>query len=166
MCSIAYRKTLTRVKNWEEGRYYLKVQDAPKTRSGFRKVPLNDAIVTLLKFHKHYQLEHKMAVMDRFNDRNLVFCTGTSNFIAPRFFLKIMHRVAKRAEIRDVNVHTLRRTFATRLMEVGESIVVVQKLLGHKKLNHTLLYLESQTKTNRDAVQKLNYVIEGIWCRI
>jgi integrase len=107
-----------------------------------------------------------MAVMDRFNDRNLVFCTGTGNFIAPRFFLKVMHRVAKRAEIQDVNVHTLRRTFATRLMEVGESIVVVQKLLGHKKLNHTLLYLESQTKTNRDTVQKLNYVIEGIGCRI
>jgi hypothetical protein len=29
-----------------------------------------------------------------------------------------------------------------------------------------LLYLESQTKTNRDTVQKLNYVIEGIGCRI
>lgn len=51
-------------------------------------------------------------------------------------------RIAKDAGIlKDVNVHMLRHTYATHLLEDGVNIIAVQKLLGHANIENTLVYL-------------------------
>ena len=42
--------------------------------------------------------------------------------------------------IKDINVHTLRHTFATHLLEDGLDIMSVKDLLGHQCIDTTLVH--------------------------
>lgn len=49
---------------------------------------------------------------------------------------------AKKAGIvKHVNVHTLRHTYATHLLEDGTDIMTLKKLLGHERIETTMIYL-------------------------
>jgi len=51
--------------------------------------------------------------------------------------------------------HTLRRTFATWLLNQGTSIYHIQKLLGHASITTTTRYLDADSDTLQDAVMQL-----------
>lgn len=54
----------------------------------------------------------------------------------------IVKTLSKKAGIlKDVNVHTLRHTYATHLLEDGMDIVSVKDLLGHAHIETTMVYL-------------------------
>lgn len=52
--------------------------------------------------------------------------------------------------------HTLRSTFATRLLERGVPVTVIQRLLGHKNLETTMRYLAVWDEGKREAVELLD----------
>jgi len=57
-----------------------------------------------------------------------------------------------------VDVHSLRRTFATELIVNGADPKSVQELLGHKTLVMTMkLYAKVKPQNKRQAVAKLSY---------
>ncbi len=47
----------------------------------------------------------------------------------------------KAAILKDVNVHTLRHSYATHLLEDGMDIVSIKELLGHSHIETTMVYL-------------------------
>ena len=50
--------------------------------------------------------------------------------------------LCKKAGIsKDVHTHTLRHSYATHLLEDGVNILMVQKLLGHERIETTMEYL-------------------------
>ena len=54
----------------------------------------------------------------------------------------VIKTVCEKAGIlKDVHTHTLRHSFATHLLEDGVSIIMVQKLLGHERIESTMEYL-------------------------
>jgi integrase len=54
----------------------------------------------------------------------------------------VIKTISKKAGItKDVHTHTLRHSFATHLLEDGVSIIMVQKLLGHERIESTMEYL-------------------------
>ena len=70
----------------------------------------------------------------------------------------VRDRLSRYGEAVDVEVspHRLRHTLATRLVNVGMDIVSIQRLLGHEKLNTTMIYARvHDTTVERDFRQAI-----------
>jgi hypothetical protein len=52
--------------------------------------------------------------------------------------------------------HTLRHTFASRLVNSGVDIVTVKELLGHSIISVTMRYAHTNIESKRAAVEKLD----------
>jgi integrase len=68
----------------------------------------------------------------------------------------------KKAGISDVSWHTLRHTFASRLLDRGVDIVTVQQLLGHSTITVTMRYTHTNLDSKRAAVAKLASVRDSL----
>ena len=69
--------------------------------------------------------------------------------------------IAKNAQIlKDVNVHMLRHTYATHLLEDGVNIITVQKLMGHTNIESTMIYLHVCTTPDQFPHSPLDKVFE------
>lgn len=59
----------------------------------------------------------------------------------------VIKTIAKKACItKEVHTHTLRHSYATHLLEDGVSIIMVQQLLGHERIESTMEYLHSLSR--------------------
>ncbi len=59
------------------------------------------------------------------------------------------------AGIEDASAHTLRHTFASRLVQKGVNLAHIQALLGHKSITTTMRYAHISSDNLRDAVDVL-----------
>jgi integrase len=63
---------------------------------------------------------------------------------------------------KGVSIHTLRHSYATYLLEAGVNLRVIQRYMGHARLETTMLYLHLTQKGQEDACQLINHVMEGL----
>jgi len=57
---------------------------------------------------------------------------------------------------KQASVHTLRHSFATHLLENGYNIRTIQELLGHQKLQTTMIYTHVASKNVLDVRSPLD----------
>jgi integrase len=62
---------------------------------------------------------------------------------------------ARKAEVERVTWHTLRHTFASRLLDRGVDIVTVQQLLGRSTVIVTMRYTHTNLDSKKAAAAKL-----------
>jgi len=48
---------------------------------------------------------------------------------------------------KPVTCHTLRRTFATQMLRAGYDVRTVQRVMGHRDVRTTMIYIEAITDT-------------------
>lgn len=104
-----------------------------------RVVPLADYMVHGLKKYMAAENPHIWL----FNGKDI---TGKYSV---RGLSWIMREALKKTTIqKQVNLHSLRHSYATHLLEEGVNIVTLQKLLGHADISTTMIYLHiAQCKT-------------------
>ncbi|MFD1615807.1 tyrosine-type recombinase/integrase [Gelatiniphilus marinus] len=72
---------------------------------------------------------------------------------------KILKTALSKSRInKPVKVHTLRHSFATHLLENGTDIRIIQKLLGHRNINTTLVY----TQVAQSAIQNVKSPLDTL----
>jgi integrase/recombinase XerD len=110
---------------------------------------LSDNLVEALKKHA----EKKKT------DGGYVFSNRLGNSLSARNMQKIVANTAKRAGLnKAVSPHTLRHSFATHLLESGESIRKIQELLGHSNLQTTQIY----TRVSTDELKKVKSPLDEL----
>jgi site-specific recombinase XerD len=62
---------------------------------------------------------------------------------------------------RNVSVHTLRHSYATHLLEAGVNLRVIQRYMGHSRLETTMIYLHLTTKGQEDAFKLIDQLMAG-----
>ena len=93
------------------------------------------------------------------NDNNAYVFPGTQNkgHLSTRSVQKIVLQAAKLAGIKkDISCHGLRHSFATHLLEKGIDIRYIQKLLGHKRLETTQIYIKVSTQKLKEIGSPLD----------
>lgn len=76
---------------------------------------------------------------------------------------RIFDRLIRRAGLADrgYSLHSMRHAYASSLVRAGVDLGTVRDLLGHSDLQVTSLYIHSDARTKRDAVELLEFSVRG-----
>lgn len=135
---------------------------SPKTTKSKRTIPLLPAAIEALKIQKRRQEEDKILYADIYDDQDLVFARYNGGYLNQRGFLDEYKSLLKKYGIREVRFHDLRHTFASLLLESGESPKIIQELLGHSTITTTMdIYAHVTKKSKINAIEKFSQLVEG-----
>lgn len=147
------------------GRY----KDSPKTESSRRDIPMLDQVEALLKDMRKVQLGNRLLFGSQWKEEkgleNLVFTYEGGGALwdtAIRVDIKkVIDRIQKEnIEFEPITPHTFRHTFATRGLEQGIPLKVMQSILGHSSLSMTSdLYSHVLPDTKAEEMKKLENVL-------
>lgn len=140
----------------------------PKTKRR-RSLELSEHALTLLREHRSVQAEVKMKNRTAYRDHGLVFAVDWESIGTPGTLGRpltrtcVDHRLRAFSEgacVPAITVHGLRHTFATLSLQAGVLPNVVQKRLGHRKVEMTLnIYAHVLPSMQEDAASRLEAMI-------
>ncbi|MBC9786706.1 tyrosine-type recombinase/integrase [Heliobacterium chlorum] len=96
-------------------RTYQIIQE-PKTKNGYRRIPITEDLVRQLKRWQVLQYIEQMAEGEEYEDDGLIVTTKKGRMVSQRNLATKFHRLLDKAEIPKTNLHSLRHTYATRLL--------------------------------------------------
>ena len=70
-------------------------------------------------------------------------------------------RIRARAELKDVRIHDLRHSFASRALALGEGLPMIGKLLGHTQVQTTARYAHLARDTVKASAARIGDSIDG-----
>lgn len=147
--------------NWEQktvciqrsivklGGYDIRIHDT-KTGTSRRLIPLHDSVLGILRqYHK-----------EQCPKSDFLFSRPDGKPLYPEVIYDFLKSLGKRIGMPHINVHLLRHTCATLLLQVGENPKIVQELLGHSSIKVTLdIYSHVIPSMKKSAVDKLANII-------
>jgi integrase len=159
--SIAVKGSITRTKDPDTGITSLQFSE-PKTKSGRRQIPILSNMIPILHAHKQRQDAEKAAASSAWNPKNLVFCSNVGTVLEPRRINTTMNKITDAAKLPRFTFHSLRHSFATRMLEANVSAKVVQDILGHADVALTLnTYSHVVGTTAHDQMAKIDCLFQN-----
>jgi site-specific recombinase XerD len=120
-----------------------------------RYVPLHPQLVTLLADWTATNLEHirehRLLVADHRGPLNR------------HTISRIIHRVGRAAGVEGVHPHRLRHTLATQAINRGMRLEAIAALLGHKKMEMTLIYARIANRVVADEYAAVSAKIDALY---
>ena len=123
----------------------LLIEDIPKTQSSIREIPISKQLLLLLK-------EQKVKSKSEY-----VVSNYKGEQVNPRAYQKSFENLLKKLNIKHYGFHSLRHTFATRLLEKNVDIKTISELMGHSSPTITLnRYVHTNMQNKRKAMEVFN----------
>ncbi len=107
-----------------------RIVNSPKTKASIRSIPLLPSILEMLRNKRRIK-----------NAENLIFINQAGTPYVQYSIRLHLDRITEKANIARISPHVLRHTFATRGLENGIELRVMQELLGHSSIKMTFIYM-------------------------
>jgi integrase/recombinase XerD len=139
---------LLKVEDIDKERMVIHIRNAKGRRD--RDVPLTPKLRSALR--QYYRWKSPRVYLFP-SDRDHM---GEEQPVSDKTIWHVCHMAAKRAGItKNIGPHSLRHSYATHLVEAGTDLRTIQVLLGHARLEHTLIYLHLSRRHLQAAVNPL-----------
>ena len=133
----------------------------PKSKEGYRTLPMPDEITALLEKHLAWQQSNKEFFGSKYVNKapfdNLVVCKDNGEPCLPGSFSHTVSRAIRDKNLPGTTLQMLRHSYATLLLDYGIDIKIVSFLLGHAKTAFTQdTYQHVLNKMKADITQKIS----------
>lgn len=150
--TISIKRTVQRIKNinaMEDAPRTMLVVGEPKTVFSRRIVPISSYLIEYI--HHFYEIRKSEFIL-----------SGNSHeFLDPRTYQYRYNEYLHDCNIRHLNFHALRHTFATRCIEVGVDMKTLSEMLGHSNASITMnIYVHSSLELKRSQIELLSSIHE------
>lgn len=137
-------KTMQRIRS-SDGKWEIVISE-PKTECSRRVVPVSADFYAFLEGYRQ--------------PTGYILLQENGHFIEPRLLQKRFESIINQIGIQHKTFHSLRHTFATRLIEKGCDPKTVSALLGHSNVQITLnRYVHPSVDMKRKAVEKISFFV-------
>ena len=148
---LSVEESMQRIQNYSNKSPYKTriIVTNPKSLSSIRTIPLPEFILSILK--------------PLCNQENAFLLTGSSEkFMEPRTLQYKFKKILCYLNIRVLNFHALRHTFATRCVEAGFDVKSLSEILGHASVNVTLnRYVHPSDEIKLQNMKKLEHLFNS-----
>lgn len=129
----------------------------PKSKSGYRTIPLTDEAIRILKDQKAKNSRIRVVPLEW---QEFVFLCRKGTPVKNSTYDTALYKICNKADIEPFAMHILRHTFATRCIEAGMKPKTLQKILGHSNIGITMnLYV---TTTEDEKQKEIERVAEAL----
>lgn len=135
----------------------------PKTRSGRRKIGIGSYTIDLLRHQKILQDGLRVKAKDAWQEDDLVFTSAVGTPLDQRNVLREFQSVLQVAGLPKIRFHDLRPTAASLLLNNGQGVIAVSKLLGHSNPSVTVnIYAHVYNETMDEVARTMDRLVSPI----
>ena len=125
----------------------------PKSKSGYRSIPLTAEVIKILRRQKQKNLEVKVIPMEW---SEFVFLCRKGTPVKNSTYDTMLFKQCDKIGIPRFSMHVLRHTFATRCIEGGMKPKTLQTILGHSNIGITMnLYVHTTEDEKHKEIEKI-----------
>ncbi|WP_045916496.1 tyrosine-type recombinase/integrase [Orientia tsutsugamushi] len=133
---------------WDNIDFERKIWHIPKTKNGkAQNIPLTDQAMEILQARKLTSKSKWVLSTDRTKSGHL------------EYHDREWHRICKKAGIKNLRIHDLRRTFASCMADEGAGQYIISAALNHSDIKSTSIYTKVSLEPVRQYMSKVTQMI-------
>lgn len=138
-----------------------RVEKDPKTASSKRVLSISDKLISVLKEYRHWYIQYRLNVGDRWTPTDRLFIAEDGKPINPGTIDNWVDKICDAAGLPHRTVHSLRHTNITMQIAAGVPLVTVSGRAGHARTSTTAdIYSHFLRSSDKTAAEKLEQVFE------
>ncbi|MCL5961248.1 MAG: site-specific integrase [Chloroflexi bacterium] len=137
------------------------IEETPKTKAGRRNVHVGEMVTNVLEQQRIQQAEWQLQSSDWQDTKNRIFTNREGVALNESAAVRALHRLCRRYELPNINVHSLRHLHASLALQAGAPLALVSQQLGHANVNITTSIYTHATGDGGLVAEALNRVLEG-----
>lgn len=131
----------------------------PKSKSGFREIPITETVAREYKRHRAMQQEEFLRIgRGKLKDTDFLFINEHGRRLSCNSMAVMLKRVCETAGVESKKFHSLRHTYITKLVQSGRPLASVMELAGHSSIEQTMQYVHIENDQKLLTAQEIESI--------